>query len=194
MFAPQSYEDDELLLLLKANNELGLKCIYDKYWKRLYLSAFNIIREAEPCEDIVQEVLLQLWLKRAEVEIYSLKPYLFSAVRYKVLSFIRSASHRKVFIDPGELEQLAGIEELKDRLNERDIANMLDNGIASLPQRCKEIFTLSRKEFLTNRQIAERMGISIKTVEAQMTIALRQLKKSMSDFLYALIVIFLLTK
>jgi len=194
MLTPESYEDDELLLMLKANNELGLKCIYDKYWKRLYLSAFNIIREAEPCEDIVQDILLQLWLKRAEVEIYSLKSYLFSAVRYKVLSFIRLASHRKIFIGPGELEQLAGIEELKDRLNERDIANILDNGIASLPQRCKEVFTLSRKEFLTNRQIAERMGISIKTVEAQMTIALRQLKKSMSDFLYTLIVIFLLIK
>jgi len=194
MLEPESYEDHELLLMLKANNEFGIKCIYDKYWKRLYLSAFSIIREAGPCEDIVQDILLQLWLKRADVEIISLKSYLFSAVRYKVLSFIRSANHRKVFIYPGELEQLAGIEELKDRLNERDITGMLDNGIALLPERCKEVFTLSRKEFLTNRQIAERMGISIKTVEAQMTIALRQLRKGMSDFLYALIVIFLLIK
>ncbi|WP_413666874.1 RNA polymerase sigma-70 factor [Mucilaginibacter sp. Mucisp86] len=194
MFEPGLYEDHELLLMLKSNNELGLKCIYDKYWNRLYLSAFSIIKETEPCEDIVQDVLLQLWLKRSEVEIYSLKSYLFMAVRYKVLSFIRSAGNRTVFICPGELEQLAGIEELKDRLNERDINDMLNNGIALLPERCKEVFTLSRKEFLTNRQIAERMGISIKTVEAQMTIALRQLRKGMSDFLYALIVIFLLIK
>jgi len=194
MLEPESYEDHQLVLMLKANNELGIKCIYDKYWKRLYLSAFSIIREAGPCEDFVQDVLLQLWLKRAEVEIHSLKSYLFSAVRYKVLSFIRSAGHRKVFIYPGELEQLAGIEELKDRLNERDITGMLDDGIAALPERCKEVFVLSRKEFLSNRQIADRMGISIKTVEAQMTIALRQLKKGMSDFLYLLIVIFLLIK
>jgi len=131
MSVHQSYEDHELLYLLKANNELGLKYIYDKYWKRLYISAFSIIREAEPCEDIVQDVLLQLWLKKDEVIIYSLKSYLFTAVRYKVLSFIRSASQRKVFISTGELEQLAGIEELKDRLNERDINGMLDNGIAS---------------------------------------------------------------
>lgn len=194
MFEPESYEDHELLLMLKSNNELGIKCIYDKYWKRLYLSAFSIIREVGPCEDIVQDVLLQLWLKRAEVEIHSLKSYLFTAVRYKVLSFIRSAGHRTVFIYPGELEQLAGIEELKDRLYEHDIAGMLDNGIASLPERCKEVFVLSRKEFLTNREIAGRMGISIKTVEAQMTIALRQLRKSMGDFLHTLIVIFLLIK
>ena len=194
MFEPESYEDHELLLMLKSNNEFGIKCIYDKYWKRLYLSAFSIVREAGPCEDIVQDVLLQLWLKRGEVEIYSLKSYLYSAVRYKVLSYIRSADHRKIFIYPGELEQLAGIEELKDRLNERDITGMLDNGVALLPERCKQVFTLSRKEFLSNKQIAERMGISIKTVEAQMTIALRLLKKSMSDFLYVLIIISLLIK
>lgn len=194
MFEPESYEDHELLLMLKSNNEFGIKCIYDKYWKRLYLSAFSIVREAGPCEDIVQDVLLQLWLKRGEVEIYSLKSYLYSAVRYKVLSYIRSADHRKVFIYPGELEQLAGIEELKDRLNERDITGMLDNGVALLPERCKQVFTLSRKEFLSNKQIAKRMGISIKTVEAQMTIALRLLKKSMSDFLYVLIIISLLIK
>ena len=97
-------------------------------------------------------------------------------------------------LNPDLPEQVAGIEELKDRLNERDITDLLDNGVALLPERCKEVFTLSRKEFLTNRQIAERMGISIKTVEAQMTIALRQLRKGMSDFLYALIVIFLLIK
>jgi RNA polymerase sigma-70 factor (family 1) len=194
MPAHQSYEDHELLFMLQANNELGLKYIYDKYWKRLYLSAFSIIRDAGPCEDIVQEVLLQLWLKRNEVTIDSLKSYLFTAVRYKVLSFIRSAGQRKVFIDTGELEQLAGIEELKDRLHERDINGMLDNGIASLPQRCKEVFMLSRKEFLSNKEIAGRMGISVKTVEAQMTIALRQLRINMSEVLSGLIVIFYLIK
>jgi RNA polymerase sigma-70 factor (family 1) len=194
MPARQSYEDHELLLMLKANNELGLKYIYDRYWKRLYLSAFSIIRDAGPCEDIVQDVLLQLWLKRDEVNIHSLKSYLFMAVRYKVLSFIKSAGQRKVFIDTGELEQLAGIEELKDRLYERDINEMLDNGIASLPQRCKEVFMLSRKEFLSNKEIAGRMGISVKTVEAQMTIALKQLKVNMSELLSGLIVIFYLIK
>jgi RNA polymerase sigma-70 factor (ECF subfamily) len=194
MPAHQSYEDHELLFMLKANDELGLKYIYDKYWKRLYLSAFSIIREAGPCEDIVQDVLLQLWLKRDDVIIHSLKSYLFTAVRYKVLSFIKSAGQRKVFIDTGELEQLAGIEELKDRLHERDINEMLDNGIASLPLRCKEVFMLSRKEFLSNKEIAGRMGISIKTVEAQMTIALRQLKINMSELLSGLIVIFYFIK
>ncbi|WP_183580514.1 RNA polymerase sigma-70 factor [Mucilaginibacter sp. X5P1] len=194
MPAHQPYEDHELLLMLKANDELGLKYIYDKYWKRLYLSAFSIIRDAGPCEDIVQDVLLQLWLKRGEVIIHSLKSYLFTAVRYKVLSFIKSAGQRKVFIDTGELEQLGGIDELKDRLHERDINEMLDNGIASLPQRCKEVFMLSRKEYLSNREIAERMGISIKTVEAQMTIALRQLKINMSELLSGLILILYLIK
>jgi RNA polymerase sigma-70 factor (family 1) len=194
MLAHKSYDDQELLSMLKANNDAAIKYIYNKYWKRLYLSAFSIIRDACPCEDIVQDVLLQLWVKRHEVTIDVLKSYLFTAVRYKVLSHIRSASQRKIFIEPGELEHLAGIEELRDRLNERDINNMLESGISALPARCKEVFVLSRKEHLSNKEIAEQMGISIKTVEAQMTIALKQLKISMGEFLIGICVVILLLK
>jgi RNA polymerase sigma-70 factor (family 1) len=183
MLTSKSYDDQELLSMLKANDEIALKRIYDKYWKRLYLFAFSIIRDASPCEDIVQDVLLQLWLRKDVVTIVTLKSYLFTAVRYKVLSFIKSANQRKVFIEPGELERLAGIDELKDRLNEYDINHFLEIGISALPERCKEVFVLSRKEYLSNKEIASRMGISVKTVEAQMTIALKQLKINMGEFL-----------
>jgi len=183
MLTNKSYDDQELLSMLKANDEIALKRIYDKYWKRLYLFAFSIIRDASPCEDIVQDVLLQLWLRKDVVTIVTLKSYLFTAVRYKVLSFIKSANQRKVFIEPGELERLAGMDELKDRLNEYDINHFLEIGISTLPERCKEVFVLSRKEYLSNKEIASRMGISVKTVEAQMTIALKQLKINMGEFL-----------
>jgi RNA polymerase sigma-70 factor (family 1) len=182
----QLYDDQELLSMLKADDDAALKEIYDLYWKGLYLSAFSIIRDAGPCEDIVQDVLLQLWLRRATVTITALKPYLFTAVRYKVLSYIRSANHRKVFIEPGEWDNLAGMEEGKDRLHEWDINYLLDQGIAALPERCKEVFLLSRKEHLTNKEIAAKMGISIKTVEAQITIALRQLRTNMGEVLFGL--------
>ena len=171
-----SYDDQALLSLLKAGDHTALAQIYERYWKPLYLSAFGIIREGPPCEDIVQDVLLQLWLRRAEVTIVALRPYLFTAVRYKVLSYIRSAGHRKVFVEPGELERLAGIEDPEGQLNARDLDGLLHEGIAALPGRCRQVFLLSRKEHLSNKEIAAQMGISVKTVEAQMTIALKQLR------------------
>jgi RNA polymerase sigma-70 factor (ECF subfamily) len=194
MLTHKSYDDQELLSMLKANNDMGIKYIYDKYWKRLYLFAFSIVRDVGPCEDIVQDILLQLWVKRHDVAIDVLKSYLFTAVRYKVLSYINSANQRKIFLEPGELEYLAGIEELEDRLNERDINNILESGISSLPARCKEVFVLSRKKHLTNKEIADQMGISIKTVEAQMTIALKQLKICMGEFLVYISVVISLLK
>lgn len=189
MLARDLYTDKELLFLLKANGETGLNHIYNKYWKGLYLSAFSITRDEAQSQDIVQDVLLQLWIRKDEVEIDSLKSYLFTAVRNKVLTFINSANNRKVFLEPGELEKLSGMEDLNDLLYEQDFNYSLEAGIASLPERCREVFILSRRKYMSNKEIAIQMGISVKTVEAQMTIALKQLRISMGEF-FSIISIF----
>ncbi|WP_316804628.1 RNA polymerase sigma-70 factor [Pedobacter nototheniae] len=178
----KNHSDKELLLLLKENNQVALKHIYNTYWKQLYLTAFSILKDAQQAEDIVQDILLQLWIRKNEVEIESLKAYLFTAVKYKVLTYIKSASNRKVFLEVDEFEKLAGTTVLRDRLEETEINMLLDRGISTLPERCQQVFILSRKENLNNKEIAERMGISPKTVENQITIALRQLKLVMSDY------------
>jgi len=183
MSSQKSYSDQELLSLLDGEEGLWLKYTYEQYWKQLYLSAFSITRDAAASEDIVQEVMLQLWVRKNELNIDSLKSYLFTAVRYKVLTYIKSARNQKVFLEPGELEQLAGMEALNDQLQVNEIEELLQRGISSLPERCQQVFVLSRKEFLSNSEIAERMGISIKTVENQMTIALRQLRVFFVDYL-----------
>lgn len=189
LLTQKSHSDKDLLLLLKENNQVALKYIYNSYWKQLYLTAFSIIKDAQQAEDIVQDILLQLWIRRNEVEIESLKSYLFTAVKYKVLTYIKSASNRKVFLEADEFEKFAGTTDLGDRLEEIEINMLLDRGISTLPERCKQVFILSRKENLNNKEIAERMGISPKTVENQITIALRQLKLSMSDYVLIFTVI-----
>jgi RNA polymerase sigma-70 factor (family 1) len=184
--------DNELLILLRDNNQVAIKHIYDLYWKPLYLSAFNILKNSEQAEDIVQDVLLKLWIRKNEVEIKSLKAYLFKAVKNKVITHINSAGNRKVFIEDYELEKLAGIDVLINRLEQNEIKILLAEGINQLPGRCKEVFILSRTENLNNKQIAERMGISTKTVENQITIALKHLKISFGDYILFLCVFFFL--
>ncbi|WEK18628.1 MAG: RNA polymerase sigma-70 factor [Candidatus Pedobacter colombiensis] len=179
----KTFSDTELLLLLKEGNQFVLKSIYDTYWKSLYLSAFSVLKDTQQAEDIVQDIFLQLWIRKNDVEIKSLKAYLFTAVKYKVISFINSAPNRKVFIEDQELEKLAGTVHLGDLLEEREIKSLLDQGIMALPERCQQVFILSRKEHLNNKEIAERMGISTKTVENQITIALRHLKISLGDYI-----------
>lgn len=178
------FDDNELIVLLEKDDKLALDLIYLHYWEELYLAAFSILRDVDACKDIVQDVLLKLWLRRADVRINSLKSYLHTAVRYKVLTYIKSASSRKVFVEPEELERLAGADVLNDQLHQKDIEKLLEEGIALLPARCKEVFVLSRLEHLSHKEVAARMGISVKTVEAQMTIALRQLRIVLGEVLF----------
>lgn len=178
------FDDNELIVLLEKDDKLALDLIYLHYWEELYLAAFSILRDVDACKDIVQDVLLKLWLRRADVRINSLKSYLHTAVRYKVLTYIKSANNRKVFIEPGELEDLVGVDILNDQLHKKDVEKLLEEGVSLLPPRCKEVFILSRFEHLSHKEIAERMGISVKTVEAQMTIALRQLRVVLGEVLF----------
>ncbi|WP_316838310.1 RNA polymerase sigma-70 factor [Pedobacter nutrimenti] len=189
MLEHKVYADHELIALLKADHQVALKNIYEKYWKRLYLSAYSVLKDSDQAQDIVQEVLLQLWIRKNEADIEKLSAYLFTAVRYKVLSYIRSADHRKVFIEDDDLEQLAGIQEPHNNLELNDIKKILELGISSLPERCRQVFILSRKELLSNKEIAERLGITVKAVESQMTIALKQLRAKMGDFFFLVLII-----
>jgi len=174
--------DKELTTLLKQGDKTAFTHIYNRYWSKLYLSAYNILREQQGSEDIVQEILVQLWLKREHQQIDSLKAYLHTAIRFQVFKAIRAGKVRM-----GLFEQIESINinnEADYRLMENDINSIYEKGLAELPEKCREIFTLSRKEQLSNKEIAERLNISVKTVENQMTIALKRLKSSMGDVLF----------
>ncbi len=172
---------DEKLIQLIGENDLGaFEYIYNRYWSKLYLLAYNILRDRPVAEDIVQEVLLNLWMKRADLHINSLNAYLYSSVRYQVFNVIRSVKVRAGLFT--ELEELFSDNSAEGTLGEEDINRLLDDGVAGLPEKCRQIFLMSRKEHLPIKQIAERLGISPKTVENQITIALRRLRKTLGDF------------
>lgn len=177
------YQDHDLLLLLKAGDQVGIRLIYDKYWKPLYLSAYSVLRDTDQAQDIVQEVLFQLWVRRDQVKIDNLSAYLHMATRYKVLTYIRSVHNRKVFLSDEEMEQLGGSEDLNDHIHENDINNLLKKEVLALPERCRQVFQLSRMESFTNKEIAEQLGITVKAVESQITIALRKLRARFGDLI-----------
>lgn len=168
-----------MLDLLRANNELALAAIYDRYWSKLYLQAYNVIRDRYIAEDIVQEIIVQLWMKRSAVQITSLNAYLYSAVRYQVFKAIRSGKVMQNF----QTDDLSTVNNTDSPLMEKDIKRLLDEGVAELPEKCRQIFKLSRREHLSTKEIAIRLGIAPKTVENQLTIALRRLRSVLGDLL-----------
>jgi RNA polymerase sigma-70 factor (ECF subfamily) len=176
----QSLSDDRLIALIRENDLTAFEHIYNKYWSKLYLSAYNILRERQASEDITQEVLVNLWVKRTDVQVASLNAYLYTAVRYQVFNILRSGKVKdNVF---NSLEALFSNNGGEEMLSEKEINRLLDQGVAELPEKCRQIFIMSRKEHLSTKEIAERLGLSPKTVENQLTIALNRLRKTLGDF------------
>lgn len=175
---------------LKRSNPVVFKAVYDLYWTRLYVSAFNLLRDKEQAEDVVQEVFSYLWNNANTLEIKNLSAWLFTSVRYQVFNVIRSGKVRDRFENLHVIEEFdSNIAEMK--LDREDIQRRLVAGLEELPPRCKEIFLLSRFEYLSYKEIAERLELSEKTIENQISIALKKLRISLSDLAFILPFLFL---
>ena len=176
----QLMTDEDLIALIKENDLGAFERIYNKYWSKLYLSAYNIIRDRQVAEDVTQEVLVNLWMKRANLKLTSLNAYLYTSVRYQVFNVIRSGKIRADLFN--RLEELFSNNGGEELLSEKEINRLLEQGVAELPEKCRQIFIMSRKEHLSTKEIAERLGIAPKTVENQLTVALNRLRKTLGDF------------
>lgn len=180
--------DAELLESIRLDNREAFELIYNKYWSKLYISAYKILRDRQGSEDIVQEVLVQLWLKRNTQQIENLNAYLYTAIRFQVFSTIRKGKVREtLFLEIADFE--IGDSNAEEKLMTFDFNRRLDESMADLPDKCREIFVLSRKNHLSNKEIAEKLNISPKTVENQLTIAIRKLRISMGEIFFWLAVI-----
>ncbi len=181
-------DDVKLLLLLSQGNRIAFEILYKRHWETLYKTAFYILQDADACKDIVQSIFIWLWEHRQTIQIESLKPYLKSAVKFKVANFIRANKIRGSFFEdlnkfsptklPPTSEELIEIKELNA---------IIQHAIANLPEKCRNIFILSRTHNLNNREIAERLGISVKTVENQITIAIRKIRSSLNSLILLVI-------
>ncbi|TDQ09660.1 RNA polymerase sigma-70 factor [Pedobacter metabolipauper] len=174
------WTDEQLIDLLKQDDEAAFQRIYRKYVSKLYASAYNLLRDPVACEEIVQELFIQLWIKRHELEIKNLNSYLYMATRNRVLMGLRT---KKIALDNDALEFLESNYSSDSLIREKQLNREIDNAILSLPEKCREIFILSRKQQLSNREIAELMNISVKTVENQITRALQKLRHSLKYYL-----------
>lgn len=155
----------------------------------MYRSAFYLLRDHNACMDIVQDIFVWLWEKRARLDIHLIPSYLRTAVRFKVANHIKSGKIRDNFYS--ELAALPAAEQVspEDALELNDLKSLINHAISSLPARCQKIFLLSRDSHLSNQQIAEVLGISIKTVETQKTIAIRRIRSVVEPYLLSILLL-----
>ncbi|BAV05685.1 RNA polymerase sigma-70 factor, ECF subfamily [Filimonas lacunae] len=181
--------DNVLLDRLANGDEHALNEIYLLYWQDLFMCAYNVLKDKAACEDIVQDLFLQLWQKRSTIQInISLRAYLYTAVRYNVFRQIRTGKVRSVLFEEAAERMAANTTEFI--MAEKEMSKQVARVVAALPDKCREVYKLSREEQLTHKEIASRLNISTKTVENQLTIALKRVRASLNTI--ALIVVTLL--
>ena len=141
---------------------------YDLYYEPLchFLSFYT--QDITIIEDILQEVFLKLWENREEIEIQYIKTYLFHAAKNKVLNYLRDEQNRHYLLE-NWFNQQKQERQGKECFDIEQFTLLLNNIINQLPEKCREIFLLSRQEKLTYKQIAARLNISIKTVAVSYT-------------------------
>ncbi|WP_421869934.1 RNA polymerase sigma-70 factor [Marinoscillum sp.] len=174
-------EDSELFERVKQGNLAAYEQIFKQHYGPLARYATSIIRDITMGEEIAQEVLMYIWEKRSQINLSSsLKAYLFSSVKNKCINYIKHELPR--LQSTTDLSQVRGIENSPMTTDDAELMKKkIQHAIDQLPEKCKNIFVLSRYGGLTYAEIAEELEISVKTVENQMSIALKKLKESLSE-------------
>lgn len=170
-----SYTDQQLLLLLNEGDRVAFTEIYNRYWLAAYRSAIQVLNDEDACMDVIQDVFVWLWQNHEQLHIHSLKAYIITAVKFKMLNVIRQGKlkdsvHSKIFIEEYEPE---------NNIEVKELMKMIEEFANALPPQAKQIFHMSRYEHLSNKEIALKLGITEKTVKNQINISLKKLKSSM---------------
>lgn len=173
----QLSSDKELISSISRGDKDAFNVLYRRHWADLYKFAFFILRDKDACKDIIQDVFIWVWEHRERLEMQSPKSYLKSAVKYKIANYIRTGNIRSSFFE--ETAQVAVAESIPEAVEItelKELTHIIQLSVSNLPVKCQRIFRLSREENLSNREIARQLGISVKTVENQITIAIHRLR------------------
>lgn len=170
--------DEQLLDRLRAGEASALDMLFRRHYVDLCRVANRYVRNESQAEDLIQELFASVWEKREGLpeELASVGGYLRRAARNRSLNFLRDQN--RIPINDGEVpETIATSSQASDALEQDDLRQRIDGAINRLPERCRLVFTMSKIDDMSNREIAESLEISPKTVENQMTRAYRFLRE-----------------
>ena len=175
--------DEELMHEIKADNMFAFDFLYKKYCKRVYKFGYSILKSTEESESLIQDVFLKLWENRHKVEKNSsVKSYIFTITYNSAISIIRKKARESEFVEYLKSLQVINEEPVNIELEYIELKNKLDLVIEALPLRQKEVYLLHRIEGLKYSEIAERLNISVKTIENHIARALTTIREKLGDY------------
>ncbi len=189
-FFSMEFQDEQIALRLSKRDEAAFEQVFKTHYKNLHAYAFTILKDEDEAEEMVQQVFFKLW-ERSEHLSFSgpIAAYLYRAVHNESLNFIK---HQKV--KAGHQLHVAysmknKSEQAQPRTIRKELENKFREALNELPEQCRTVFQLSRFEDMKYKEIADKLDISVKTVENHMGKALKLLRAKLVDFLPLLLIL-----
>lgn len=175
-----AHTDEHLLQLMASDNREAFTELYNRYWDKTFAVAYHRLDDEHEAEEVVQEVFLSIWQRRARLKLtHTMATYLSVAVKYRVINHLDRQYRKQQHLDELSFNSSETEDSTIQWLEEKELRERLDHSIGQLPEKCRIVFLLSRDENKTYAEIAATLGISQKTVEAHMSKALSTLRQSL---------------
>lgn len=171
------HSKESLLELLKLGDLEAFNMIYEQYWSLLINESYKRLHNMTLCEEVVQDVFIDLWQQRAVREIQNLEAYLRTCMKFKVFEIYRKNRRTKSMLEENlSLMQEHEISEY-DQYAEKDLRSLIQEWIAHLPQKRKEIFKMRYLDELSTKEISEMTQSSQNTIQNHLGISIAKLRK-----------------
>ena len=168
----------------KISTEKEFNTLFNLYYEELCRIAMPLVKDIDVVEDVVQDVFVKMWIRRDEIEINtSFKAYLYKTVVYRAIDHLRRKKNADKVKDELKNVYPRSHNNTDSGLLEKELTNAINQGIDKMPENMRMIFQLSRFTGLKNREIAEQLNISIKTVESNMGKALKAMHEHLKPYL-----------
>lgn len=184
----KTYHDSELVIHLKNGNHSAYSEIYNRYFFLMFIFAFKKLQDEELSKDFVQEMFINLWSKRGSIsEKGKLSSYLYISMRSRILDYFAHQKVQHKYIDFLKTYQSTADEKTDYLIREKELSIYINKQIQSLPPKMRHIFELSRKENLSNQEIAQKLKISESNVSSQIANTLKILRTKFGNIIAVLL-------
>ncbi|UBM62669.1 RNA polymerase sigma-70 factor [Candidatus Sulfidibacterium hydrothermale] len=185
-------EENEKLLIasFKRGDQEAFTKLYKKYSPALYQYIFFITQNKEQSEGIVQDVFLKVWEGKDRIdENLSFESYIHTIAKNKFYDFIRKSVHREAYLTFLAEKRRLNLNQTELEINYLELVNVINELIAQLPPKRKRIYELNQKNGLTRKEIAEKLCLSVSTVDNQLVKAFKFIRSGLKDLGYFILLL-----
>lgn len=177
--------DSELFEAIILNDQKAFNQLFERHWFKVYSVAYKYVKDEESALEIVHDIFLNIWTRREQLQINSFKSYVITAASYHGIRKKQTTAGVPVqYVEDYENESLLiahpyAHNQGELNIGEKEVNDTIESLLNNLPKRCREIYYMSRRDHLSISEIAEQLNISKRTVENQLTTALKHLRTSL---------------